>query len=89
MTVRFGRQPARALAAVSALAANLAAYGVERAGWVHDVFAVVLPWTTAHMLILLVLLYGRRAHRQKDGPSIVCALTFILWFVAAPLWQWM
>lgn len=87
--VRFGREPARALAAASAFAANLAAYGVERAGWVREVFAAVLPLTTVHMLVLLVLLYRRPFERRGDGATIVCALTFILWFVAAPLWKWM
>lgn len=89
LAVRFGRERARALAAVSALAANLAAYAVERAGWVQEAFAAVLPWTTVHMLILLLLLYGRPFARRGDGPEIICALTFILWFVAAPLWKWM
>ena len=87
LAVRFGRARATALAGAAALAACLSAFGVERATWVHGAFVAVLPWMLAHMLVLLALLYGRPVEKRGDTASIVCALCFILWFVAAPLWR--
>jgi len=88
LAVRFGFARASMLAAASAVVAVVAACGVEFGGLAPGAFSAVLPWIAAHMLLLLALLYGRPAKRRGDGAAIVCALTFILWFVGAPLWYY-
>ena len=88
LAVRFGAARASTLAAASAVTAVAAAYAVEFSGLAPGAFPTVLPWITAHMLLLLALLYGRCAERRGDAAAIVCALTFILWFAGAPLWNY-
>jgi 1,4-dihydroxy-2-naphthoate octaprenyltransferase len=88
LAVRLGEARATDIAAVCAVAAVLAALGVDWAGWVPDAFTAVWPWMAAHAMVLLGLLYARPSHTRGDHLSIICALTFIMWFVAAPLWHW-
>jgi hypothetical protein len=83
--VRHGARTARALAAAAALAATAALPVVDRAA--GGVFAALLPWAALHAALLLGLLYAPGAARRGVQPAIVCALSFILWFVAGPLWQ--
>jgi 1,4-dihydroxy-2-naphthoate octaprenyltransferase len=83
LAVRHGEQTARALAAASAVAAVGAAWWIGTLGVAGISYAATLPWIALHLLALLALLDVARAPLQA---AIVCALAYLMWFVATPLW---
>jgi putative NADPH-quinone reductase/1,4-dihydroxy-2-naphthoate octaprenyltransferase len=87
LAVRHGPRVAIGLAAAAALAALAAAVFSERIADAGFGYAPLLPWIVLHLLVLLGLLQACRKSTRRLSAAIVCALAYILWFVAAPLWQ--
>ena len=85
LAVRVGARAARALAATTALAANVALLAVGHA--TGGALAGLLPWSALHAGLLVAMLYAPGAARRGVQPAIVCALAFIMWFVGWPLWR--
>jgi 1,4-dihydroxy-2-naphthoate octaprenyltransferase len=90
LVVRAGLRGAYALATPCTVLAALVALALQQSASVGELFAgieyVVLP----HAALLLGLL-ARRARRPLRAERIdrlmVAALTYVLWFVAVPLWH--
>ena len=91
LAVRAGIRGAYGIAALCTVLAAGAALGLERlpvlARLLDGIGYGVLP----HALLLLLLLLARQAGRAPRAERIdglmVVALTYILWFVAVPLWH--
>jgi len=88
LAVRLGVRGAVALAGGAAFAATAAAIFLVGGGWDAGVYAGVVCLAGVHALLLAAIL-GRRLRQDRrwariDGPTAL-ALTFMLWFGAAPL----
>ncbi len=86
LAVRYGPRVARGIAATCAVAADTAAWWVDRGTTLHAAYRSELPRIGLHLLTLLWLLYGPGAARRGQI-GIACALLYLMWFVAGPLWN--
>ncbi len=62
-------------------------YLLQGGAFAAQTFGDIQRWTLLHALCLIWLLYAPGAARRGIQTPIVCALAFIFWFVAAPLWH--
>lgn len=86
LAVRYGPRVARGIAAACAIAAAATAAWLDRGTTLHAAYRSELPWIALHLLILLWLLNGP-ASARRGQIGIACALLYLMWFVAGPLWN--
>jgi 1,4-dihydroxy-2-naphthoate polyprenyltransferase len=90
LAVRTGVRGAYAIAALCTALAAAGALGLERLPALTPLLGGIGYGVLPHALLLLLLL-GRQARREPRAERIdglmVAALTYILWFVAVPLWH--
>jgi 4-hydroxybenzoate polyprenyltransferase len=90
LAVRAGIRGAYGIAALCTVLAAGVALGLERAPALTPLLAGIGYGVLPHALLLLLLLarHARRAPRaERIDRLMVVALTYILWFVAVPLWH--
>jgi putative NADPH-quinone reductase/1,4-dihydroxy-2-naphthoate octaprenyltransferase len=86
LAVRIGHRGILRLAMLPALLAPAAVLLVKDQPALRGCYDGLLPFALAHAALLCALLRRRRAPGRIDG-VLVCALTYILWFVGLPLWR--
>jgi putative NADPH-quinone reductase/1,4-dihydroxy-2-naphthoate octaprenyltransferase len=90
LVVRAGLRGAYAIAALCIVLAAAAALALQRGAAVGDLLAGIEYGVLPHAALLLWLLacQARRPPRaQRIDRLMVAALTYVLWFVAVPLWH--
>jgi 1,4-dihydroxy-2-naphthoate polyprenyltransferase len=90
LAVRAGIRGAYGIAALCTVLAATAALGLERLPVLARLLGGIGYGVLPHALVLLLLLarQGARApHAERIDGLMVVALTYILWFVAVPLWH--
>jgi putative NADPH-quinone reductase/1,4-dihydroxy-2-naphthoate octaprenyltransferase len=86
LAVRLGHRRILKLAMLPALAAAVTLALVKDLPALRGCYDGVLPFVLAHAGLLCALLWRKRPPGRIDG-VLVCALTYLMWFAAAPLWH--